>query len=76
LGKRLLKRITVEGTRSRFSLGELKKLIIGVPKIEKQIVFVKNIETLMKSKFLISNNKSDNLFNTLIQKAFNGELAA
>ena len=75
-GKRILEPIIVEGTRSRFGLGDFKKLKIGVPNIKKQADFVRQVELIMKSKNLINTTNSDSLFQTLSQKAFNNELVA
>jgi len=76
LGKHKIKSITVEATRARFSLTDLKKLEIAIPPAEKQKEFSK----IAKS---IENNRQshrqglhelDNLFHALQQRAFKGEL--
>ncbi|WP_339902390.1 restriction endonuclease subunit S [uncultured Cyclobacterium sp.] len=76
LGLRVLQPIIVQGTRQRFGLGDLKKIRLKVPSISKQRYFSKIIEGL-NSQLLIGRNQyleSENLFNSLLQKAFKGEL--
>jgi type I restriction enzyme S subunit len=62
----------VKGIRSAV----LKKLIIPVPKYDVQLKFtsaIQSIEIQIRNATK-SNEKSKNIFSTLIQKAFNGEL--
>lgn len=76
LGLRVLQPIIVQGTRQRFGLGDLKKIRLKVPSISKQRYFSEIIEGL-NSQLLIGRNQyleSENLFNSLLQKAFKGEL--
>jgi type I restriction enzyme S subunit len=57
-------------------LTHLKKMLIPFPPIQKQIEFsnkIKNIK-LQKNKTQHSFQKSEELFNSLLQKAFKGEL--
>ena len=76
LGTHALKAITVEATRSRIGLGDLKKLGIDLPRVEVQLKFVKLSRRLTT---LLEDNKNlkiqyDEEFNSLMQKAFKGEL--
>jgi type I restriction enzyme S subunit len=76
LGIHSLKAITVEATRSRIGLGSLKKLNIELPNIDDQMKFVK---LSRQTTELLSENKNlkqqyEDEFNSLMQKAFKGEL--
>lgn len=76
LGIHSLKAITVEATRSRIGLGNLKKLNIELPNIDEQMKFVK---LSRQTTELLSENKNlkqqyEDEFNSLMQKAFKGEL--
>lgn len=76
LGKRLIKKITVKGTRSRFSLGDLKKLQLKLPDITLQnrfVAIVKKVENL-KARYTQSLNDLENLYGSLNQRVFKGEL--
>jgi len=57
-------------------LGEIKKIIILFPSIETQREFEKRVILIeaCKEELLKTESDSNNLFNTLIQKAFKGEL--
>lgn len=61
-------------TRSRISGSKLAKIKIPIPPIELQYKFKSIIDKLdlLKSKLL--NNELDSLFQSIIQKAFNGQL--
>lgn len=76
LGKRLIQRITVSGTRSRFSLGDFKKSIIPVPDINLQLEFTAIVGQTKKLREIVSinNRKIQLLYDSLCQKALKGEL--
>jgi type I restriction enzyme S subunit len=59
-------------------LGEIKKIKIFLPPIDLQKEFEKRASIVEKLKYdqVESKNESGNLFNSLIQKAFNGELVS
>lgn len=66
----------MKGTRSRFTLGDLKKLQFKVPDISLQNRFaaiVRKIETL-KARYTQSLNELENLYGSLSRQAFKGEL--
>jgi len=76
IGKHLIKKIIIKGTRMRFSLGNFKALTIHVPPIELQTQFtdiVTKTETL-KEQYKNSLQELENLYGSLSQKAFKGEL--
>ncbi|MFC2080870.1 restriction endonuclease subunit S [Bacteroidota bacterium] len=76
IGQYHLNPIIVDGTRKRFGLGDLKKTKIMVPHINLQNRFTNIITHLEYQKNLSHRSllKSDMLFRSLIQRAFNGEL--
>ncbi len=76
IGQVTLKSIIVEGTRKRFGLGDLKKTKINVPAIALQNLFAERIQLIeaQKQQAQLSLQKSEELFQSLLQKAFNGEL--
>jgi type I restriction enzyme, S subunit len=57
---------------------KLKEVSVYVPSLDVQKKFVSklNLLEIQKEYFLSSILKTQNLFNSLIQKAFNGELVA
>jgi type I restriction enzyme, S subunit len=65
-------------TISHLTGEKLKTILIPVPNIIKQKQFSNIINTLNINKLNINriNNSSESLFNSLLQKAFNGELVA
>ena len=72
-----LKKLTgIGGAQQFLSLAQIKAIVILVPEISLQKEFEKIINTLFNSigKLNISNQVTGNLFQTLIQKAFKGEL--
>ncbi len=74
-----LKKLTgIGGAQQFLSLAQIKAIVILVPEISLQKEFEKIINTLFNSigKLNISNQVTGNLFQTLIQKAFKGELVA
>jgi type I restriction enzyme, S subunit len=76
IGKRLIKTITIKGTRSRFPLGDLKKLQLSIPPIELQNHFASIVEKVegIKSRYESSLKELENLYGALSQRAFKGEL--
>ena len=60
----------------RFTLDKINKFDIMVPGIELQNSFEIRWKKLRQSILLVKDSKSSILFNSLIQKAFNGELVA
>jgi type I restriction enzyme S subunit len=65
-------------TRSRISMGNLSVLEIPIPPLELQQRFAEIVNQLSKTEQYQqqSSQELDNLFNTLMQKAFNGELVS
>ncbi len=78
LGSRALASIIVEGTRMRFGLGDLKKICIVIPDLKLQNRFTKQIKSIEAQKQLAQTSlqKSEELFNSLLQRAFKGELTS
>lgn len=75
-GKNLVLSKEVGGIQKHFNVGAIKNLEIPIPPIALQNQFaeiVQQVETL-KSYQSQSKQEIDNLFNTLMQKAFKGEL--
>lgn len=69
-------KLAPEGTQPNLNTGIMKNLSIPLPPIELQNKFasiVKEVES-MKEQQKYSKDQLDNLFNALMQKAFNGEL--
>ncbi|MCK5818825.1 MAG: restriction endonuclease subunit S [Psychromonas sp.] len=62
----------------RFTLNKIKSFKLIVPPIELQMMFSERIIEIEKQKELAQQSlkKSDELFNSLLQKAFKGELTA
>jgi type I restriction enzyme S subunit len=58
----------------RFTLDKINKFEIVLPPIEMQNSFEQKWKTLRNCVTYVKNSKADNLFQTLIQKAFKGEL--
>jgi type I restriction enzyme, S subunit len=76
IGKREIKKISIEGTRNRFPLGDFKKMSIPVPSIDLQTQFaqiVGKVEAL-KDHYQASLKEMENLYGSLSQRAFKGEL--
>lgn len=76
LGYNTLASIMVEGTRMRFGLGDLKKTEIGLPSINLQNQFEERIQMIESQKQQAKDalEKSEELFQSLLQKAFKDEL--
>lgn len=62
------------GTMDIVNVGIISDVKIIVPPIVLQKKFVERLKLLSIQRELIPNNVSTNLFNSLLQKAFNGEL--
>jgi type I restriction enzyme S subunit len=58
----------------RFTLDKINKFEIVLPPIEMQNSFEQKWKALRNCVTYVKNSKADNLFQTLIQKAFKGEL--
>lgn len=74
VAKGLIDKLTISVTIKHFTLEKFKELEIVVPDFELQRNFALKIENLLKLKEKVITN--DALFNSLIQKAFKGELVA
>jgi hypothetical protein len=76
LGKALIKKISIEGTRNRFALGDFKKSKISVPSIALQNQFAAIVEKTeaLKNEYTQSLKELEQLFGSLSQRAFKGEL--
>ena len=77
IGERWLAPIIVEATRSRFGLGEIKKMSFNMPPVSLQSeysVIHKRIES-ERHTFIQALEASNHLFDSLSQKAFRGELS-
>jgi type I restriction enzyme S subunit len=75
-GQHLIKKISIEGTRNRFPLGDFKRLKVQLPNMDEQLNFthlVDKVETL-KALYKQSLTEIENLFNSISQRAFKGEL--
>ena len=64
------------GTQKFLSLGDLRKMEVPIPPIKLQNKFSERIQYIEKQKHQAQVNleKSEELFNSLLQRAFNGEL--
>ncbi|MDF2517345.1 MAG: restriction endonuclease subunit [Sphingobacterium sp.] len=61
-------------TREAITKEQLEKIEITVPPIDLQLKFAKKIEIINKLKLQTNTTKSEELFQSLLQKAFTGEL--
>lgn len=75
-GRNTVKKITVEGTRARFALGEFKKLNVPLPAVDAQRVFSMRLKEIERQRLNAEKEHflSEQLFQSLLQKAFTGEL--
>jgi type I restriction enzyme S subunit len=75
-GRHLMRTITVKGTRSRFSLRDLKNLRIPVPPLELQEKFATVVTriTQLRDTSRESGKLLDQCFSSLQQRAFRGAL--
>jgi type I restriction enzyme S subunit len=55
---------------------QIEDILIPIPSIEDQLLFERRIKSAQKMKYLTTDKKTNLLFDSLIQKAFTGELVA
>ena len=57
-------------------LNMIKKFLLPLPSMEEQLIFAERVKAIEKQKSIAQASalKSEELFNSLLQKAFNGEL--
>ena len=75
-GRWKLRSITVEATRARFALGAFKQMLIDLPSIDEQRVFsdlVQLHEEALRHR-AVAVQLQEQVFNSLAQRAFRGEL--
>jgi type I restriction enzyme, S subunit len=71
VGKHRVNPIIVEGTRSRFSLGDFKKIKIPVPSVASQKTFLKRIEKVEATIAVLRRNPlSTRLFDSSMGQMF------
>ncbi|MDE2223158.1 MAG: restriction endonuclease subunit S, partial [Candidatus Omnitrophica bacterium] len=76
MGKKIISSKEVGGIQKHFNIGSIKNLGIPLPPLPEQqrfAEFVQKIEKL-KEKQRQSEAELQNLFNSLMQKAFNGQI--
>jgi type I restriction enzyme, S subunit len=75
-GKNLFKKIIINGTRMRFALGSFKDLVVKVPPLSLQTQFAQIVEKAeaLKTQYQQSLQELENLYGSLSQQAFRGEL--
>lgn len=75
-GRHLISGITVAATRARFSLRDLKKLMISLPPLETQRSFQSSLRTLngVRDTQATSRSAVEHLFSSLQSRAFSGQL--
>lgn len=75
-GAHLMRQITVEATRARFGLRDLKALTLRIPPLDLQVRFSEAIDSLSRERSCALAHASgiDALFASLQQRAFRGEL--
>ncbi|MCB9107881.1 MAG: restriction endonuclease subunit S [Anaerolineales bacterium] len=69
-------KLSLGQTRLRISMGRLKQLVVPVPPIDKQVIFSNTVRKHENQKYSqeTSLKHLDNLFHSLQQRAFKGEL--
>jgi len=72
--KELIRSYMAGAAIKRFTLDKINKFDIMLPPIELQNSFETRWKKIRQSILAVKNSKSNNLFQTLIQKAFKGEL--
>jgi type I restriction enzyme S subunit len=77
IGKRIVSAKEVGGIQKHFNIGALRKLEIPVPPIELQTQFAQIVSTTeaLKTQYKQSLQELENLYGSLSQKAFKGELS-
>ncbi len=73
---RQAKRKNMGSTVGHVNVADVKKFYILVPPVQLQLKFTNAIINLISAESLFENQESDKLFDSLIQKAFKGELVA
>jgi type I restriction enzyme S subunit len=73
---RQAKRKNMGSTVGHVNVADVKKFDILVPPVQLQLKFTNAIINLISAESLFENQESDKLFDSLIQKAFKGELVA
>lgn len=75
-GKQKIKAITVQATRARVSLKDLKSMKLTIPPIDVQRNFVKQIEgvQLIRQSYVSAISDQNSLFTSLQHRAFRGDL--
>ena len=63
-----------ESAQKNINLEILRNLEVISPPVEMQILFEKKIRNIIKQKDIFESDSANNLFSSLLQKAFNGEL--
>ncbi len=63
-------------TVGHVNVSDVKKFDVLVPPIDSQLKFTEAIINLLKAELLFEKKYTEQLFNSLIQKAFTGELVA
>jgi type I restriction enzyme S subunit len=64
------------GTQKFVSLGDIRKMIVPIPPLQLQNQFAERVAVIEEQKAIAQKSleKSEELFNSLLQKAFKGEL--
>jgi type I restriction enzyme S subunit len=64
------------GTQKFVSLGDIRKMIVPIPPLQLQNQFAERVAVVEEQKAIAQKSleKSESLFNSLLQKAFKGEL--
>jgi type I restriction enzyme S subunit len=75
-GKELVSKNEVGGIQKHFNIGTLNHLEIPIPQIDIQNQFAERVQVIEQQKAIAQKSleKSEALFNSLLQKAFKGEL--
>lgn len=71
---RQAKRMNMGSTVGHVNVADVKKFDILVPPVQLQLKFTDVIANLISTESFFENQQTDKLFDSLIQKAFNGEL--
>lgn len=71
---KLIREFMAGAAIKRFTLDKIKRFDIIVPPIEKQERYEMVWKRIFSSTYLLKTNESNSLFQTLLQKAFKGEL--
>ena len=76
LGKRIVASKEVGGIQKHFNIGEIRKLEIPIPPLELQTKFAQIVEKTeaLKTQYQQSLQELENLYGSLSQRAFRGEL--